>query len=261
MMNLNRSYKIVLVALFVVKNFLAVAQTTNALAPAEYPKFIATRNIFDSARVPNVPWTPSRTRPAYVRRVVNQVDSFSLVGIIGYGEGRLAGVYAFFDGTSPDYRKTAQLNDHIANFKITGISADSVTLMLDANGTTVLRIGEQLHNDGVGHWLSANGIAAHYSNAGGYGRNDRNGYGNGGRRRDNNFGNDNYNPRSSNSGNFNSGANNYAGSAAASGNSQANDPNTNSQNDNTSPDDNAAPDNSTTPPDVNANPEPDPQNN
>ena len=50
--------------------------------------------------------------------MVRQADSFSLVGIIGYGEGRLAGVYAFFDGSSSQYQKTAQLNDSIATFKV-----------------------------------------------------------------------------------------------------------------------------------------------
>ena len=146
-MNLNRSHKIILVALLVARSFLAVAQTTNVVPPADYPKFIAQRNIFDPTRVPNVPWSP-RPRQVYTPQpVVNQVDSFSLVGIIGYDEGRMAGVYVFFDGTSPDYHKTVQLNDNIANFKIVDISADSVTLMSDTNNTTVLRIGEQLHND------------------------------------------------------------------------------------------------------------------
>lgn len=260
-MNLNRSYKIVLVALLVPWNFMAVAQTTNAIAPSGYAKFIADRNIFDPNRVPNVPGMPQRPRTPYVPPPVHQLDSFSLVGIIGYGEGRLAGVYAFFDGTSPDYRKTAQVNDTIANFKITGIAADSVTLMSDTNNETVLRIGEQLHNDGVGHWLTASGTAARYSDAGGGGRNGRNGFGNGGgRRRNNNFGNGNYNARSSNGGNFNRGGNNNAGSAAASDNSQANDPNMNSQNDNTAPDDNAAPDNNMTPPDGNTAPDTGTQN-
>ena len=254
-MNLNRSHKIILAVLLAAQNFLAGAQTTNTLAPAEYPKFIATRNIFDPNREPNVPWTAPRPRPAYTPPVVRQVESFSLVGIIGYGEGRLAGVYAFFDGTSPDYSKTAQLNDSIANFKITEIAADSVTLMSDTNSTTVLRIGEQLHNDGVGHWLSANGTAARYSNVGGYG-NGRNGSrnGNGGRRRNNNFVN-------GNNGNYNRGRNNYAGSAATSNNSQANDQNMNPQDNNAAPDDNATPDGNMAPQDDNAAPDTGAQDN
>jgi hypothetical protein len=243
-MNPNRSYKIILAVLFVVRNFAAVAQTNNVVAPSDYPKFIAERNIFDPNRMPDVPFTV-RPRTVYTPPVVRQADAFSLVGIIGYGEGRLAGVYAFFDGSSPDYRKTAQLNDSIANFKITGIAADSVTLMSDTNSKTVLRIGGQLHNDGVGHWLSDDGIAARYSNTGGYGngRNGgRNGFGNGGRRRNNNFGN----------GSFNRGRNNFAGSAATSDNSQTGDQNMNSQDDNSVPDDSTAPENNMAPSDDNA---------
>jgi len=263
-MNLNRSHKIVLVALLVARSFLASAQTTNVVPPADYPKFIAQRNIFDPTRVANVPWSP-RPRQVYTPQpVVNQVDSFSLVGIIGYDEGRMAGVYVFFDGTSPDYHKTAQLNDNIANFKIVDISADSVTLMSDTNNTTVLRIGEQLHNDGVGHWLSANGTAARYTN----GRFGRNGFGGGGRRRNNfgngnnrNYNNGNYNGGNNGNysygyGNFNRRGNNYAASPATSDNSQVDDQNLNSQNDNNSPDNNATPGNNIAP-DNNMPPPPD----
>lgn len=255
-MNLNRSCKIVLVALLAMQNFLAIAQTTNVVAPADYPKFISERNIFDPDREPNVP-SASRPKTAYTPPVVRQVDSFSLVGIIGYGEGSMAGTYAFFDGTNPQYHKTAQLNDSIASFKITDIMADSVTLMSDTNSRTVLRIGEQLHNDGVGHWLSADGIATRYNSAGGYGngRNSgRNGFGNGNRRRNNNFGN-------GSNGNSNRSRNNFAGAAATGGNSQADEQDMNSKNDNIAPDNNAAPDNNMATPDDNNTPDAGTQDN
>jgi hypothetical protein len=268
-MKLNRSCKIVLAVLLAAQNFAAVAQTTNAVAPADYPKFIAQRNIFDPNRVPNVPWTATRPRQEYTPPVVRQVDSFTLVGIIGYGEGRMAGVYAFFDGTSADYRKTAQVNDTIANFKITDIEADSVTLMTDTNDTAVLRIGEQLHNDGVGHWLSANGMAARYNNSGGYGRNGRNGRnGFGNRHRNNNYGNGNngnYNAGNYNNGNFNRRGNYNNAASPASDGSQTDSQN--SQADGTapdnmaSPDDNSPPDNMPPPPDDNAPPDANQQNN
>lgn len=259
-MNLNRPCKIVLVALLVAQHFLAGAQTTNALAPADYPKFIAQRNIFDPNRYPFVPGAPPRpvvTRPQPAR----QPDSFSLVGIIGYGEGRLAGVYAFFNGSSSQYQKTAQLNDSIAGFKVADISANSVTLVSGTN-KFVLQIGEQLQDDGSGHWVFANGTTSRYSNGGNYtyssgGRysNRGGGFGNGNRRR-NNFGNGN-NGNYNNSGgfnnrNFSTGGNNFAGSAATSDNSQADDQSMNSQNDNAAPDDNIAPDNNMAPPDDNA---------
>jgi hypothetical protein len=234
---MNLPYKIILAALLAAQNFLAVAQTTNALAPADYPKFITQRNIFDPNREPNVPYV-KRIKPTYVAPVVRQADSFSLVGIIGYGEGRLAGAYAFFNGSSSQYQKTAQLNDSIATFKVAGIAADSVTLVSGTN-TMVLGIGEQLHDGGGGQWVFANGTTVSYNN--GNGRNGRNGFGfgNGGRRRNNNLGNNN--GGNFNSGNFNRGRNNFAGSVAASDNSQADDQNVNSQDDSNAPDDNATP--------------------
>ena len=237
-MNLNR-YKIILAVLLAAQNFLAVAQTTNVVAPSDYAKFIAERNIFDPDREPNVPYV-SRPRTTHIVPVVRQVDAFSLVGVIGYGEGRLAGVYALFNGSSLEYQKAAQLNDSIAGFKVVGIAADSVTLVSGTN-KMVLAIGEQLHNDGIGHWLYANGMATRYSNASyGSGRNSgRSGYGS--RRRNNNSGN--YNSGNFGNNNYNRVRNDFAPSTAASGNSQADDQNMNSQDDNTAPDDNAAPDN------------------
>jgi hypothetical protein len=247
---MNRSNKIILAALLAAANFTAVAQLTNAVAPADLPKFIATHNIFDPDREPNVPWFRQTPRPNYTAPVVRQADSFSLVGIIGYGEGRLAGVYAFFNGTSLDYQKSAQLGDSIATFKVAGIAADSVTLVSGTN-TLVLGIGEQLHNDGIGHWLFANGTAVRYNNNGrAYGRNSGRG-GFGGRRRNNNFGNggngnfnnNNFGNGNYNAGNFNRFRNNFAPTAGASDNSQMADQGMNSQNDNAAPDDNAAQDN------------------
>ncbi|HEX3890036.1 MAG TPA: hypothetical protein VHX90_04210, partial [Verrucomicrobiae bacterium] len=57
-MNLNRSNKIILAVVLAAQHFLAGAQTTNVLAPSDYPKFILQRNIFDPNREPNVPYTP-----------------------------------------------------------------------------------------------------------------------------------------------------------------------------------------------------------
>jgi hypothetical protein len=237
-MNLNRSHKIILAVLLAAQNFAAIAQTTNALAPADYPKFILQRNIFDPGREPNVPYV-FRPKTAYVPPVVRQVDAFSLVGIIGYGEGRLAGVHAFFNGSSLQYQKAAQVDDSIAGFKITNIAADSVTLVSGTN-TMVLAIGEQLHNDGIGHWLYANGSAMRYNSSSGYGSGRNSGRG-GSRRRNNNSGN--YNSGNFGNNNFSRVGNNFAPSTAAPGNSQADDQGMNSQDDSAAPDDNAAPGN------------------
>jgi hypothetical protein len=234
-MNLNRSYKIALVALLAAKSFLVGAQTNSAAAPLDYSsfsKFIADRNIFDPNRVPHVPYTPTHVAPTLAAR---QPDSFSLVGIIGYGEGRLAGVYAFFDGSSVEFRKTAQLNDSIAIFKVSAIGPDSVTLVSDTN-ITVLKIGQQMRDAGGGHWLSASQASARYVNSSA--------------RNSGRTGTTGSNRRRNNAGNFNRNGNGFA----PSDNSQAEDPNMIIQDDTVVPDDTTTP-NDTVPPDNTAVPE------
>jgi hypothetical protein len=239
-MNLNRSYKIVLAALFAAQSFLAVAQTNDASAPVDYStfsKFIAQRNIFDPNRLPSIGSVKLPPITHIPRTPIT--DSFSLVGVIGYSEGKLAGVYAFFDGTSLQYQRSAQLNDSIAIFKISAITADSVTLVSGTN-TLTLGIGEQLHDAGGGHWVFANGTLVGYNTLGSYSnlRNGRNGPGNGGRRRNNNtFG-------IGNNGNTGRRRNNNPGGAAVFDNSQAQDPTM-------FPDVNAAQDNNVAVPDDN----------
>jgi hypothetical protein len=271
-MKLNRFHKVVLVALLATQHFPAVAQTTNALAPAGFAKFIADRNIFDPDRYPIVAGAPPRPRPTSTvsSKPVPPPDTFALVGIIGYGEGRLAGAYAFFNGSSDQYQRTVKLNGSIAIFKVADIAADSVTLMSGTN-KMILGVGEELKSDGNGHWSFSNGTTGRYNTASSY--NNGNGYGRsgfnngGGRRRGNNsYGNYNAGNAGGNAGNFTRGRNNYAPSAATD-NSQASDmgdtapgdfPPTVTTSDGTfiavpvmiSPDNSAAPDD-TTPPDNN----------
>jgi hypothetical protein len=243
-MKLNRSHKVALVALLAAQSFLADAQTNNAAAPVDYStfaKFVANRNIFDPNRVPGRIWTNPPPR-AYVRNPTppppKVTDSFSLVGIIGYGQGSMAGAYAFFDGSSPQFRKTSKLNASIATFKVADIAADSVTLVSGTN-KMILGIGEQLKDDGTGHWVFADGTAGRYNTTSTYGNGGRNGYNNGGgrRRNGNNFGNGgnnngngNYNNgggnnfnTGNNGNNFNRGRNNYAPNQSATDNSPAQD--------------------------------------
>jgi len=233
-MKLNRSHKIVLVALLAAQNFLAAAQSNSA--PPDYStfsRFIAQRNIFDPNRLPNVPWVPRTNRTVAIAAPPPPPASFSLVGVIGYGDGSLAGTYAFFNGSDPQYHKTVKLNGSIASFKVADIAADSVTLMSGTN-KLVLGVGEQLQDDGNGHWLFANGTVGRYSAAGsgyGNGRNyGRNGFNNGGGRRRNfgggNNGGDNFNNgNNGNAGNFGRGRNNFGQSAGAADNSQGADQN------------------------------------
>ena len=64
------------------------------------------------------------------------------------------GTFAFFDGTSSDYKKALKLTDSIAGYKVTNIAPNSVKL---ASGTNELElsVGAQLRREEDGPWLLA----------------------------------------------------------------------------------------------------------
>ena len=139
-----------LALLLLTHGYSAVAQSTNG--PANYSafgKFISERNIFNPNRYAKAANTKYVPRTRTVRR-----NSFALAGTMSYDEGENPGLHAFFDGTSGDYRKALQVDGTIAVFKIAAITPESVTLVLDTN-TTVLKIGQQMRDDGRGHWALA----------------------------------------------------------------------------------------------------------
>src|SRR5207248_6850196 len=96
-------------------------QSTNAPSRLDYSAFriIADRNIFDPRRsARSAP--PERTRRTYTR-----TDSFGLVGTMSYHE---KGTLAFFEGSSPDYKKVLKTDDTIAGFKVAAIAPSYVKL-------------------------------------------------------------------------------------------------------------------------------------
>lgn len=126
------------------------AETTNAPAPASFSEFqiISDRNIFNSNRY-------ARSGPrTYTPRPTRRTTSFTLTGIMSYGEGETPGTYAFFDGSSTDFRQALQRGGTIANFKLSRVTLDSVTLQSDTN-QFVLQIGYHLRLESPGHWVIA----------------------------------------------------------------------------------------------------------
>src|SRR5579864_933699 len=79
------------------------AQPTNNDAATSYDSFnlIWRRNIFDPNRRGIKPWQPQPH---------SKVDAFALVGTMSYSKGK----FAFFDGTSPDYKKVLEPGATIA---------------------------------------------------------------------------------------------------------------------------------------------------
>ncbi|MGA2029057.1 MAG: hypothetical protein ABSG87_03180 [Verrucomicrobiota bacterium] len=131
--------------------FSTVAQSTNTMDYSSF-QIVGQRNIFDPNRTPHSRFSSTRsTRVA---------DSFSFVGSMSYAKGN----FAFFDGTSSDFRKVAKVDDTIADFKVVAIGLSSVTLSFGTN-EMVLFIGTQMRRDDDGQWMVSTETAS-YSGVG-----------------------------------------------------------------------------------------------
>ena len=116
---------------------------STAPARLDYPSFkiIADRNIFNPHRRAgevNRPGRQTRT---------TRVDSFSLVGIMSYSKGP----FAFFDGSSSEYRKVLKPGDSIAGYKVTNIQPNAAKLTSSTNQVE-LRVGMQMRREENGTW-------------------------------------------------------------------------------------------------------------
>jgi hypothetical protein len=124
----------------------AFPQTNTGPAGLDFSAFqvIVDRNIFDPNRYPR---RPGETGP---RPAPKTVDSLTLVGTMSYDRG----TFAFFDGSSPDYRKALKRTDVIAGYQVRTITPDAVEL---AAGTNMLElpVGTQLRREEDGPWLLA----------------------------------------------------------------------------------------------------------
>jgi len=145
------------VALLLAAAFPAAAQSAGGTDFASF-QIISQRNIFDPNRVPH-----RRSGPA-----ARVVDSFSFVGTLSYAKG----TFAFFDGTSPDFRKVLELDGNIAGFKVAAITPKSVELLSETNavsGTNEidLQVGTQMRRNDDGQWVVSSEPAA-YANTGNF---------------------------------------------------------------------------------------------
>jgi hypothetical protein len=133
-------------AFLLLTGMFGIAQTTNkaANAPstADYSSFriITDRDIFDPNRYPH---STARRET----RIAPQVDSFSLAGTMIYQKGR----FAFFDGTSTEYRKILEPGGVIAGYKVTEIMPGSVKM--EAAGKPIeLKVGARMRHEDDGTW-------------------------------------------------------------------------------------------------------------
>lgn len=121
-------------------------QQTNAPSRSSYDSFrvISDRNIFNPNRYAR---SSGQTR-SQSSRSASRVDSFTLVGLMAYEKG----VFAFFDGTNPNYRKTLEADGAISEFKITGLTPKELKLHSGTNEFT-LRVGMQVRREDEGDWF------------------------------------------------------------------------------------------------------------
>jgi hypothetical protein len=123
----------------------AAAGTNTGPASLDYAAFkvIVDKNIFDPNRVPHRPGVASIRKP-------RSFDSLTLVGTMTYEKG----TFAFFDGTSSEYKKALKLTDAIAGYKVTNIAPNGVKLASGTNEVD-LGVGAQLRREEGGPWLLA----------------------------------------------------------------------------------------------------------
>ena len=105
-------------------------------------KLVTERNIFDPNRMPRRRNGP----PVKVRTL----ESFALVGVMSYDKG----TFAFFDGSSSDYRKAVKLDDTIAGYKVTNIDGNAIKLASGTNQVE-LHVGMQLRREEGSGWVAS----------------------------------------------------------------------------------------------------------
>jgi hypothetical protein len=117
--------------------------TNNGPATLDYAAFkvIVDRNIFDPNRFPHSGPRPIASKP-------KSFDSLTLCGTMTYEKG----TFAFFDGTSSEYKKVLKLTDSIAGYKVANIAPNSVKLVSGTNELE-LSVGAQLRREEEGPWL------------------------------------------------------------------------------------------------------------
>jgi hypothetical protein len=131
------------------QNGSALSRGTNAVGSLDYLAFrlVAERNIFDPNRQPHT--SGPRSQP-------KAKESFTLVGTMSYDKGD----FAFFDGTSSDYKKVLKPAETIAGYRVVSILPDSVKLERESKDID-LPVGSQLRHQDDGTWVKAAGAGVY----------------------------------------------------------------------------------------------------
>lgn len=111
-------------------------------------RVIAERNIFNASRSGGRATAPPREtrRPA-------RVDTLVLVGVMSYEKG----TFAFFDGSSGEFRKATRPGGTVGDFKVVDIRPERVQLENSTNRFE-LRVGARLRREDQGPWQLSESI-------------------------------------------------------------------------------------------------------
>ncbi len=128
---------------------LTPASWAQPAAPSAAPDFsafriVTERNIFDAKR------SGRSSRSGGERRRVARVDTVALVGTLSYEKGD----YAFFDGSSSEYRKALKPGATIAGYTLEQVLPNRVKLTRSgaSNAPVELKVGLQLRREDDGEW-------------------------------------------------------------------------------------------------------------
>ena len=149
-MKLMTSRAVLILAVLLANGFNAFAQATTEPVRLDYSSFklINDRNIFNPNRSARSAGRTETRRET--SRPTARTESFALVGIMEYEQGR----FAFFDSTSSQYKKVVKPAESVAGFKVAAILPDSVKLVAGTNELE-LAVGMQLSRVAEGEWQMA----------------------------------------------------------------------------------------------------------
>ena len=119
------------------------AADTNSVSGTDFQAFkiIAERNIFNPVRSGRVAQT-AKPKPV-------KIDTVTLVGASSSETGR----FAFFDGSSSEFRKVVKRGDSLAGFKIADISWNRVKLVSTNGKPMEMAIQSQMKRQDDGEWI------------------------------------------------------------------------------------------------------------
>jgi hypothetical protein len=128
----------------VVTNAAPAAAVTSPTTGTNFDSFriVAERNIFNQNRS-----TRSARRESSRPRSAPVVQALSLVGTLSYEKGD----FAFFEGTSPEFKKPVKPGEKIAGYEVKEIKATCVKIANEKQEFEI-KVGQQLRREDQGEW-------------------------------------------------------------------------------------------------------------